>query len=197
VCFRTDSEITPDTIRRAMNALTPHDLAVHCVDVVPDAFDPRRSAVARVYVYRIWNRPEASPFWRRWAWHVRHPLSLERMNAAAVHLLGEQDFTSLRAAGCDAAHPVRRVVSSELSRDGDLCSYRIEATAFLRHMVRNAVGTLVEVGCGRREADDVRVLLAARDRTLAGATAPAHGLCLAEVKYAGETLAAGADPLRE
>jgi tRNA pseudouridine38-40 synthase len=186
VCFRTEREIAAEVVSRAMNALTPDDVAVRGVDLVPDSFDPRRSAASRVYVYRIWNRWTASPFWRRFAWHVRQPLSVERMNAAAAHLLGEHDFTSLRAAGCEAAHAVRRVSASEFRRDGDLCSYRIEATAFLRHMVRNAVGTLVEVGSGRRDADDVRALLAARDRNLAAATAPAHGLCLAEVKYSAD-----------
>lgn len=183
VSFRTDRAIAPETVCRALNALTPEDLSVREVDLVPDSFDPRRSAAARVYVYRIWNRATPSPFWRRWAWHVRQPLSVEQMNVAAAHLVGEHDFTSFRAAGCEAAHAVRRVNRSGFSRDGDLLSYRIEAKAFLRHMVRNVVGTLVEVGRGRRAADAVRVLLEARDRTQAAATAPPHGLCLAEVRY--------------
>ena len=187
VAFHTDRALAPETVCRALNALTPRDLSVRAVDCVPDSFDPRRSASARVYIYRIWNRATPSPFWRRWAWHVRQPLSLEQMSAAAEHLLGVHDFTSFRAAGCDAEHAVRRVDRSVFRRDGDLISYRIEATAFLRHMVRNVVGTLVEVGRGRRTADAVRVLLEARDRTLAAATAPAHGLCLTEVRYEGPT----------
>jgi tRNA pseudouridine38-40 synthase len=194
VSFHTSRAIAPDTVYRAVNALTPADLAVRAVDVVADSFDPRRSAALRVYVYRIWNRAAPSPFWRRWAWHVRPPLAVERMNDAAAHLLGEHDFTSFRAAGCEAAHAVRRVGHSRFARQGDLLSYRIEATAFLRHMVRNVVGTLVEVGLGRRAADEVRLLLVARDRTLAGVTAPAHGLCLAEVRYENAAAVAGNEP---
>jgi tRNA pseudouridine38-40 synthase len=182
VSFRTDRSLSAEVICRAVNALTPADIAVRDVETVGEEFDPRRSAASRVYVYRIWNRGEASPFWRRWAWHLRHPLAVEAMNVAAAQLVGEHDFTSFRASGCDAEHPVRRVLHSEFERDGVLLTYRIEATAFLRHMVRNVVGTLVEVGCARR-APDLRALLAARDRGLAGATAPAHGLCLVEVRY--------------
>ena len=104
------------------------------------------------------------------------------MQRAAAQLVGEHDFSSFRAAACDALHPVRRVDRSELARSGELLVYEIEATAFLRHMVRNIVGTLVEIGSGRR-SEDIAALLAARDRTQAAATAPPHGLCLAEIRY--------------
>lgn len=183
VCFHTSRELAPYAVKRALNALTPPDLAVREAEVVDDTFDPRRSARCRVYVYRIWNRSAPSPFWRRYAWHVARPLAVDAMAAAAALLVGEHDFTSFRAAGCDAAHPVRRVSRSQITSDGGLVSYEIEAGAFLRHMVRNIVGTLLEVGQQRRGIQDVTMLLAARDRTLAGITAPAHGLCLAEVKY--------------
>lgn len=183
VSFHVGKEIDPNTVLRALNALTPRDIAVSSADTVPDSFDPRRSARSRTYVYRIWNRAVPSPFWRRYAWHIGKPLDLAAMADAAACLLGEHDFTSFRAAGCDAPTTVRRVDVSALEWDGDLLSYRIEATAFLRHMVRNIVGTLVEVGQGRRTSTDVQTLLAARDRTGAGITAPAHGLCLVEVKY--------------
>jgi tRNA pseudouridine38-40 synthase len=183
VSFPAPRLLAAETVRRALNALTPNDVAVTAVDTVPDSFDPRRAASARVYVYRIWNRPVPSPFWRRSAWHVARPLATAAMAAAAAHIVGEHDFTSFRAAGCDAASPLRRVARSEIERDGDLLSYRIEASAFLRHMVRNIVGTLVEVGLGKRAAGEVAALIAARDRGRAGATAPPHGLCLIEVKY--------------
>lgn len=182
VCFSTNRCLPPDTIRRALNALTPADLTIREADVVSEDFDPRRSASSRLYVYRIWNRPSPSPFWRRYAWHVRRPLATDVMAAAAEALVGEHDYSSFRAAGCDANHPVRRVVRSVVEKHGDLVRYEIEATAFLRHMVRNIVGTLVEIGRGRREADMVG-LLAARDRTRAGITAPACGLSLELVRY--------------
>ena len=182
VCFHSARALPLDTVRRALNALTPADVTVRAADTVPDAFDVRHAARGRRYVYRLWTRREPSPFWRRYAWHVPWALDLDRMRAGAVALVGEHDFSSFRAAGCDAAHPVRRVVRSELAQRGDLLVYEIEATAFLRHMVRNIVGTLEEVGAGRRSAD-LAALLAARDRTQAAATAPAHGLCLAEIRY--------------
>jgi tRNA pseudouridine38-40 synthase len=119
----------------------------------------------------------------RRAWHVHDPLNLEAMRAAIHCLNGEHDFSSFRAAGCDAAHPVRRVYRTSLEVSGDLLTFRVEATAFLRHMVRNIVGTLVEVGRGQRTPQEFVDLLAARDRTLAGPTAPPHGLFLVEVKY--------------
>jgi tRNA pseudouridine38-40 synthase len=183
VCFRSDRGFAVETVRRALNALTPEDVSVRAVDVVADAFDPRRAAVSRTYVYRIWIRDVPSPFWRRYAWHVRGGLGLADMVEAAATLIGEHDFSSFRAAGCDAVTTVRRVLRSEFAREADLLSYTIEATAFLRHMVRNVIGTLVEIGRGRRPAAAIAQLLAARNRTLAAATAPAHGLCLTEVSY--------------
>jgi tRNA pseudouridine38-40 synthase len=184
VCFHSQRELAPSMLRRALNALTPDDLVVLAAEQVPDNFDPRRAARSRRYEYRIWNRPEPSPFWRRYAWHIPWALDLDPMRAAAHALLGERDFSSFRAAGCDAAHAVRRVLLSEIERRGDLVVYSIEATAFLRHMVRNIVGSLVEVGQRRRSAD-FAALLAARDRTLAAETAPPQGLCLVEIRYEG------------
>jgi tRNA pseudouridine38-40 synthase len=181
-CFRTDDRVSPETVRRALNALTPDDIAIRSADLVPSTFDPRRSARSRRYAYRLWNRRVPSPFWHRYAWHVRPPLDVEAMDAAAARLMGEHDFSSFRAAGCDAAHPVRRVFVSRMVAAGDLIVYEVEATAFLRHMVRNIVGTLVDVGQNRRD-DRFDVLLSGRNRQLAGQTAPAHGLSLVSVNY--------------
>ncbi len=105
------------------------------------------------------------------------------MEEAMAALEGEHDFSSFQASGCDAAHPIRRVHSSTLTRDGDLLVYRIEANAYLRHMVRNIVGTLMEVGWGERTPSEFAALLKLGDRTLAGPTAPPQGLFLVEVKY--------------
>ena len=175
--------VDPDVLLRGLNALTPRDITLRSVEVVPEAFDPRRQARSRVYVYRIWNARWPSPFWRRYAWHVPWPLDEARMRVAAACLLGEHDFSAFQAAGCDADNPVRRVLRSDLERSGPLLSYTIEATAFLRHMVRTIIGTLVEIGSGQRPETAVSALLAGRDRTLAGPTAPACGLCLSEVTY--------------
>jgi tRNA pseudouridine38-40 synthase len=183
VSFRCDKEFTSHRIRRALNALTPSDISIKEVEVVPDSFDARRDARSRVYEYHILNRPVASPFHRKRAWHLHPPLDLTAMRAAIDCLLGEHDFTSFRAAGCDAAHPIRKIYRVGFDVRGELLIFSVEATAFLRHMVRNIVGTLAEVGVGERSAESFRSLLGARDRTQAGETAPAYGLYLVEVKY--------------
>jgi tRNA pseudouridine38-40 synthase len=110
-------------------------------------------------------------------------LDLAAMEEAIRAMEGEHDFTSFQAAGCDAAHAVRRIYRNGLIREGGFVIYTVEATAFLRHMVRNIVGTLVEVGRGERSPLEFAALLAARDRAQAGATAPPHGLCLLAVHY--------------
>jgi tRNA pseudouridine38-40 synthase len=174
-----------DRLRRSVNALLPDDVAVRDVALADDAFDPRRHARSRVYEYRILNAPAPSPFWRRWAWHVRMPLDAGAMDAAARLLEGEHDFAAFR--GADAKETprttVRRVLESGVRWAPPVLVYRVEATAFLKHMVRNVVGTLVEVGCGTRPPEAVAQVLAGRDRTRAGATAPPHGLMLVDVRY--------------
>ena len=173
-----------ERLQKSLNALTPDDVAVRNITVVDDAFDPRRHARSRVYEYRIWNVAAPSPFWRRHAWHVPSQLDVAAMDEAARVLEGEHDFASFRAADAEPVRStVRRVLESSLRVDGRLLVYRVEATAFLKHMVRNVIGTLVEVGRGERVAGTFRELLAVRDRTRAGATAPAHGLVLVNVRY--------------
>lgn len=181
--FQSEKILQPHRVRRALNALTPEDINIKEVEVVDDEFDARRNPRSRRYEYQILNRATASPFLINRAWHIHEQLNFEAMQCAVYCLRGEHDFSSFRAAGCDAAHPVRKVYRSDLSVRGELWIYSIEATAFLRHMVRNIVGTLVEVGRGLRTPQQFAGLLEARDRTQAGPTAPPHGLYLAEVKY--------------
>ena len=183
----------PDDLRKlaaSLNALTPDDVAVRDVAVVDDAFDPRRHAQSRVYEYRILTSATPSAFWHRYAWH--HPVRLDAgaMARAAAALVGEHDFAGFCTADADPMQStVRRVLVSEIVRDGDLLVHRIEATAFLKHMVRNVVGTLAEIGRGERPVDTLAQVLASRDRRRAGPTAPAHGLVLAAVRYPGEARA--------
>lgn len=181
--FFSEREFDPHRIERGLNALTPEDIAIKNVEIVPDSFDARRDGRARVYEYRILNRSSPSPFHQNRAWHVHEPLDMQAMRAAIGCLKGKHDFSSFRAAGCDAAHPVRKVYRVSLDQRDELFVFTIEATAFLRHMVRNIVGTLVEVGQGLRTPQAFAGLLEARDRTQAGITAPACGLFLVEVKY--------------
>ena len=173
-----------ERLRRGLNALTPDDVAIREIALVDDAFDPRRDARSRVYEYRILNAPAPSPFWRRFAWHVMRPLDVAAMEAAARRLEGEHDFAAFRAADAEPVRStVRRVVESRIQRQDMLLVYRIEATAFLKHMVRNIIGTLVEVGLGERPPETIAALIVGRDRTQAGATAPPHGLVLVAVRY--------------
>jgi tRNA pseudouridine38-40 synthase len=181
--FFCDREPDMHRLRRGLNALTPADITIREVEIVADSFDARRDGRSRTYEYRILNRPAPSPFHLKYAWHVYDPLDVRRMREAIGCLEGKHDFSSFRAAGCDAPHAVRTVYRTALDQRGDLLVFTIEATAFLRHMARNIVGTLVEVGRGLRTPESLAELLAARDRTQAGPTAPPHGLFLIEVKY--------------
>ena len=181
--FVSDQDCDLRKMRLGLNALTPEDISITAVERVADSFDARRDGRSRVYEYHILNRSTPSPFYLNRAWHVHEPLALEAMREAVHGLRGEHDFSSFRAAGCDALHPARKVYRTVLETRGELLVYTIEATAFLRHMVRNIVGTMVEVGRGARSAQSFAELLEARDRTKAGPTAPPHGLYLVEVKY--------------
>jgi tRNA pseudouridine38-40 synthase len=169
---------------RSLNALTPDDVAVRAASLVDDAFDPRRHARSRLYEYRILATRTPSAFWHRYAWHHLVPLDAGAMATAAAALVGEHDFSAFRGADAEPIlSTVRRVLVSEICRDGELLVYRIEATAFLKHMVRNIVGTLVEIGRGERLPGAMAEILAGRDRRRAGETAPPHGLVLVAVRY--------------
>jgi tRNA pseudouridine38-40 synthase len=182
-CFRALKTMPVADLQRALNALTPDGIAIAAVEVVADDFDPRRHASSRTYCYRLWRPRWRSPFWHRYSWHVCAPLDVDALRAAAAALIGEHDFASFQAADCDADHAIRRVLRSDFSVEPEQLVYTVEATAFVRHMVRNLIGTLVEVGKGTRSVVEFRDLLAQRDRRRAGPTAPAQGLCLMAVTY--------------
>jgi tRNA pseudouridine38-40 synthase len=181
---RAETRLEPPVLQRALNASLPRDVAVRALAAVPDAFDARRDARSKLYLYRVWNAATRSPLHERWSHPLPAPLELCAMRAAAEALLGTHDFASFRAAGGEGRTSVRTLSRLELSgeRGGEL-RFEVEGNAFLRHMVRNLVGTLLEVGRGRRPADWPAEVLAARDRRLAGPTAPARGLTLVRVDY--------------
>jgi len=181
--FRTDALIEPRELRKSVNALTPPDVSVHEITVVADGFDPRRDATARVYEYRLWTQPWRSAFWHRYAWHVPRALDVKAMRMASAAFVGRHDFTAFRAADCESESAVRHVVHSGFTEAEGLCVYRVEANAFLKHMVRSIVGTLVAVGTGDLTSDAVAEILATRARARAGATAPPQGLALVAVRY--------------
>jgi tRNA pseudouridine38-40 synthase len=183
--FRTARTIPLHGIRRGLNSLLPRQIAVREAAEVPDEFHPRFSATGKHYRYTILARPDRSPRWRDYAWHLADPLDPAAMQAAAEHLLGEHDFSAFRAAGCTARTTRRRIDDITIERAGELVTVDVRGNAFLRNMVRIVAGTLVEVGMGRRDPAQVAEILASRDRNQAGITAPAHGLELVEVRYDG------------
>jgi tRNA pseudouridine38-40 synthase len=176
---------------QGMNALLPPDIAVRAARLEPDGFDARRSARGKRYRYTIENAPVRSPLGRQQAWQHYRRLDPAAMREAARHLVGRHDFAAFQASDCACAHAVREVRRLEvLGEGGGRLEVVIEATAFVKHMVRNIVGTLVEVGLGKRAAGSIPALLASRDRTRAGPTAPPQGLVLEEVFYGGPREAA-------
>jgi tRNA pseudouridine38-40 synthase len=184
--FRTERPIALHGIRRGLNSLLPPAIAVREATEVGEDFHPRHSATGKHYRYTIFTRTERSPRLRDRAWHYPGPLAILAMQSAAAALIGEHDFAAFRAAGCTAATTMRRVDSIAITRsEPELVDVDVRGNAFLRQMVRIIVGTLVEVGAGRRPPTQVAEILASKDRTQAGITAPAHGLELIEVLYDG------------
>lgn len=182
--FSIDTELDPETIGRALNARLPEAMVVKQVARAADDFYARRGARSKRYRYAIWNGCLRSPLRaRRFAWEVR-PLDLQAMEKAAAHLLGEHDFASFQATGSEVKSSVRCLAAVDVSGESAAeVALEIEGNGFLRHMVRNIAGTLMEVGWGQREADSIPGLLTACDRAQAGPTAPACGLTLLWVKY--------------
>jgi tRNA pseudouridine38-40 synthase len=146
-------------------------------------FNARFHARRKTYRYAILNGPVVLPQLRRYVWHVPQPLDLAAMETAAAAVLGEHDFAAFQAAGGDVITTRREILTSMIARRHDQVVYDITGTGFLRYMVRNIVGTLVDVGRGRRPANDIARLLASRDRSLVSPTAPSQGLTLWSVEY--------------
>jgi len=184
--FHTEKPIPLHGIRRGLNSLLPEMIAVREVDEVGEEFDPRHSASGKHYRYTILMAPTRSPALRDRAWHHPRTLDLSAMRAAASVLLGEHDFAAFRSVHCTAKTTMRRIDTIDLvEHPGDILTVEVRGNAFLRNMVRIVVGTLTEVGVGRFTPAQVAEILASRDRTRAGLTAPAHGLELVEVRYDG------------
>lgn len=182
--FRTDRGLLPREWLRALNAHLPPDISARSVEQAPDDFHARYSASGKLYEYWILNRSERAALLRERAWTVYHPLDTAAMTAAASALLGAHDFSSFETAPTANKNPCCRLQQSELRRQGDVIVFSFYADRFLKQMVRTLVGTLVEVGRGKRGASDMQTVLAARSRPAAGRTAPAHGLYLVRVDYA-------------
>ena len=185
VCnFKTASKIPVDAFLRGLNALLPPDILVEKATEVPLTFHSRYLAKSKIYEYRILNRQNPDLFHRHTLWHVRFPLEVEKMSQCLSLLKGSHDFSAFKSAGSANKNPVRNILNADLESDEHgLLRIVLEADGFLRHMVRNIVGTLLEVGSGRMGVDGFREVLASGDRRLAGRKAPPQGLFLVAVNY--------------
>lgn len=166
-----------------VNSNLPDDIAVQWVAPVTTDFHARFSAVARSYRYVILNRPARPAIKRQYVWWINQPLDHERMADSAADLVGEFDFTSFRASTCQSHSAVRTITNLSIHRDGYYIYIECRANAFLHHMVRNLVGSLVRVGKKEEEVGWIRQILESRDRKVSGMTAPAAGLTLIRVEY--------------
>ena len=181
--FRTEETLSAAAWHRALNALLPDDISVRSVEQVADDFHARYSARAKLYEYRIINQPERAALDRHRTWHLRRPLDIPGMREAAQVLVGRHDFSSFQGSPTDTENAVCTLQQLDIEQEGSLVRIAIRADRFLKQMVRAIVGTLVEVGHGKRTAAMVKDILEAKDRRAAGMTAPAHGLYLVRVEY--------------
>lgn len=182
--FLVAKDIHIEQLRRAMNAILPPDIAIKSIEEVCPSFHARFDALSKIYLYRIMNRPIKGAIGRQYQWYLPRKLNMDAMEQALSFFPGTQDFSAFCGAGSLVRDRTRTVVDGGMKIHADgLIEIRIEADGFLRHMVRNIVGTLVEVGLGRIAASDIPAIIAGRDRRRAGKTAPACGLFLLEVRY--------------
>ncbi|HEX2525082.1 MAG TPA: tRNA pseudouridine(38-40) synthase TruA [Geminicoccus sp.] len=179
-----EREVDPGRLRAALNHyLRPQPVAVTEVRRVDERFHARFSAIGRAYRYRILTRRAPPTFDRGLVWHHPVPLDPEHMHDAAQVLIGYHDFSSFRATSCQARSPLKSLDLLHIHRDGEIVIVDVRARSFLHHQVRNIVGTLALIGSGKHPCGWMKDVLAARDRRLAGPTAPADGLTLVEVAY--------------
>lgn len=192
--FRTESKHPPEVFKRALNSLLPSDIRIIEAAEVPLDFHPRFSAKEKSYIYLICLEQRPSVFLSDLCWAFPGELNLEAMKEASQYVIGRHDFSGFRASGCGARSTIRTVSEFSIEEHPDLpflgiriesrfLIFRIKGDAFLRYMVRNIVGTLVEIGKGKRDSLSIKEIINKGDRRLAGLTAPARGLFLEKVYY--------------
>ena len=182
--FRCATSLTPKAFLKGLNSLLPEDIVITSCKVVPEKFHARYDVKSKVYHYRILNRLLPAAISRQYAWHIRKKLDLSAIQEALRWIIGSHDFKAFEGSGSPRASSVRSIINADFVKtDDDYLVLRIEGDGFLKFMVRNIVGTLVDVGLGKITPDDSKQILVSKNRNLAGITAPAHGLFLIEVKY--------------
>lgn len=181
--LRTNAAIPCAAVTRALNVNLPDDIAVLNCREVPDGFHPRYSCLGKRYIYQIWNAPVKNVFLSDLALHWKYPLNVERMDESARAFLGTHDFTAFCSAGGKKEDTVRTITDASVARKGDMVVFSVTGNGFLYNMVRIMTGTLLEISRGGIAPDVIPEILQSRNRSLAGPTAPAHGLYLDEVFY--------------
>ena len=181
--FKTNSKILLVNLQRGLNSVLPKDIVIKEAKEVPLDFNSRYDAKSKVYRYTILNRSYPQALYRDHLYYIPYKLDLSVMKREAKCLVGRHDFKSFQAADKKERSSVRTIKNLKIRRKGDFIEIEIEADGFLYNMVRNIVGTLVDIGRGRFKAGSMKKILKAKNRVLAGPTVPARGLCLVEVKY--------------
>ena len=184
VSFRTKSSLSLQTFIKGLNYYLPEDIAVKAAYRVSESFNVRRSALSREYNYYILNSLTRSPIRRGFSYLVAGQLNIEAMNEACQALIGEHDFASFASClGIEIKNTLRTVYRAEIQKSGEVVTFNILANSFLPHQVRNTIGALIRVGLGKMTIDEFRSIIEAKKVSLAGPTAPAHGLCLMRINY--------------
>lgn len=181
--FRADTELEPDELLHALRAVMPEDIGIISIEQVPPRFHARLSCTGKTYAYRVWNSEAPNVFERKYMYTVSDKLDVEAMRQAARFFCGSHDFASFCSKRNMKKSTVRRVDSVTIEERSGEIRFEFSGEGFLYNMVRIMVGTLLEVGCGRLEPEDIERILSAQDRAAAGPCAPAKGLCLISVYF--------------
>jgi tRNA pseudouridine38-40 synthase len=182
--FKSNTRLPAEILFRGINGLLPRDIVVKVLEEVAAQFHAQHDARGKVYIYRICNKRLRPALGRNYFWFIHQSLDLPAMEQAAQYLIGRHDFSCFCATGSHVKDRVRNITAITIKKDEEsLLEITVEARGFLKYMVRNIVGTLVEVGKGKRLPEEMKEIIDSRDRNVAGITAPACGLYLKEVKY--------------
>lgn len=180
--FHLKIKIEAESLQKALNALLPEDIRAASCEIVDKSFNARFHAKSKTYIYKIFFGQVCSPFISRYVTHIPYPLNLRRMRRAVPYFIGEKDFSSFTSDE-PQKNRIREVSAFTMRVRGEEITFAITGKSFLRYMVRNIVGTLIDVGRGKIEVRDIPAIFAGKDRRMAGQTAPARGLTLAKVEY--------------
>ena len=182
--FHYDKALSPGNFQKGLNSLLPEDIVITACKQVPEKFHARYDVKSKTYHYRVLNRNLPAAIFRQYAWYIRKRLDLDAMVGSLRYIIGTHDFKAFEGTGSPRANAIRSVNHADLVKtEYGYLVFKIEGNGFLRFMVRNIVGTLVDVGIGKNTPLDFNRILISKDRNLAGITAPAHGLFLMHVNY--------------